>query len=363
MSKNIVICCDGTGNQFGETPSNVVKLYSMLQKNSQACYYDPGVGTMPDARLVTSWTRKISQAFGLAFGTGLIQNVKEAYSFIMENYEQGDKLFLFGFSRGAYTARVIAALIFKIGVLPKGNQNLIDYAFDIYRLSYQPTYETIAAKFKTTYALDIKINFLGIWDTVTSMGLFNSKFLPDTTTNHYCLVVRHAMAIDERRAYYRQNLLQSDPSIQDVRQVWFAGVHCDIGGSYPEAESGLSQIALEWIIAESIKHGLSVNATRLVEILYGSNGSQARQPDPTEPVHKSLSGLWWLLEYLPRRNKANGKYFIPNARPRRIRYKEMTYTPIIHQSVLDKIAAGQYNPVNLEMPYDVEPYLSPTVHS
>src|SRR5580698_4024671 len=119
MSKNIVICCDGTGNAFGgDSNSNVVKLYSTLLINDeQVGYYHPGVGTMgaPNAR---NWVEKQwSRVKGLAFGAGLLGNVADAYRYLMDLYADGDRVYLFGFSRGSYTARTLAGMLHMYGLL------------------------------------------------------------------------------------------------------------------------------------------------------------------------------------------------------------------------------------------------------
>src|SRR5690349_17016475 len=159
MSKNIIICCDGTGNQFGEVNSNVVKLFTMLDKSAsdQVAFYDPGVGTMSDPNVITPWSKYFSKLLGLAFGRGLMRNITDAYSYLMEHYEVGDRIFLFGFSRGAFTARALAGMIYKVGILEKGCQNLIPYALRTYRISYSRKNKGIASQFKATYSRDVKI--------------------------------------------------------------------------------------------------------------------------------------------------------------------------------------------------------------
>jgi len=134
LGKNIVICCDGTGNEFGDSNSNVVKLYGALivDGRQQVGYYHPGVGTMgaPTAR------NKISKLWsigtGLAFGAGLLDNVSDAYRYLMDCYEDGDRVFLFGFSRGAYTARALAGVLHMFGLLCPGNHALIPYIIRLY---------------------------------------------------------------------------------------------------------------------------------------------------------------------------------------------------------------------------------------
>src|SRR5580692_5845058 len=128
MAKNVVICCDGTGNEYGQNNSNVVKLCFCLATDvGQAVYYHAGLGTMgaPNAGgpLAKGWSRLC----GLGFGAGLLDNVSDAYRFLMDTYVEGDRVFLFGFSRGAYTVRVLAAILHMYGLLQRGNQAQIPY--------------------------------------------------------------------------------------------------------------------------------------------------------------------------------------------------------------------------------------------
>src|SRR5438270_6716114 len=118
MGKNIVICCDGTNNEFGSNNTNVVRLVQVLNRSpkEQIIYYDPGVGTFPEPGFVTRIGKWFSEIMGLAFGVGLTRKIGEAYSFLMDQYEAGDTIFLFGFSRGAYTARALAGVLFQFGL-------------------------------------------------------------------------------------------------------------------------------------------------------------------------------------------------------------------------------------------------------
>ena len=113
MAKNLVVCCDGTGNEYGDRNSNVVKLYSVLEKNTeqQLAFYDPGVGTFSVQPAVTRVMRGFWRLLGLGFGLGITQNILDAYTFVMQNYREGDRIYIFGFSRGAYTARAVAGLL------------------------------------------------------------------------------------------------------------------------------------------------------------------------------------------------------------------------------------------------------------
>ena len=134
MAKNIVICCDGTGNEYGDENSNVVQLYRALviDGKRQVGYYHPGVGTEGSPTSTNKISAAISVVGGLAFGTGILDNVSDAYRYLMNVYEEGDNVYLFGFSRGAYTARALAGVLHMFGLLCPGNEGLIPYVVRMY---------------------------------------------------------------------------------------------------------------------------------------------------------------------------------------------------------------------------------------
>ena len=352
MNKNIVICCDGTGNHFNETYSNVVKLFTIAEKDipAQIAFYDPGVGTISDP-MATPFYKGISKLGGLAFGWGLRTNVSEAYTYLCEYYEPGDRIFMFGFSRGAYTVRVLAGLVHTVGLVQKGCQNLFPYAWNIYTKSYKVDVASIALQFKETYSRDVRIHFVGVWDTVTSNGIFNWRKLPFTTNNQSIQNIRHGVAIDERRTYYRQNLF-GEVNGQDIKQVWFAGVHSDVGGSYALNESGLSQITLQWMLKEAESFGLKLRAAKRTEILEDGLSNGHSKPNVLEKVHRSLSGFWLVLELFPKWRNRWFPVYIPFGRRRKM-YRNMHMVPqlpVVHQSVLDKMSAdAEYKPKNLDV--------------
>src|SRR5881227_3507425 len=170
--KNIVICCDGTGNEFGDHNSNVIKLYRVLDLSTpqQIGYYHPGIGTMgaPGAwsKIAELWTKFL----GLAFGYGIMGNIGDAYEYLMTWYEPGDAIFLFGFSRGAYTARAIAAMLHMFGLVRRGNDVLIPYVTKMFKKHHTRKDFDLAAEFKATFSHDCKPHFVGVWDTVSSVG-------------------------------------------------------------------------------------------------------------------------------------------------------------------------------------------------
>ena len=130
MPKNMVLCCDGTANEFAEDRTNVVKLFFTLERDPsrQVAYYHPGLGTMEPPGALTSATRMLTRLAARAFGYGLEADIRDAYVFLMNNFEEGDRVFLFGFSRGAYTVRAVASLLRMFGLIPRGNEPLVPYA-------------------------------------------------------------------------------------------------------------------------------------------------------------------------------------------------------------------------------------------
>ena len=349
MFKNIIICCDGTGNQFGEENSNVVKLFSILdrQAKDQVAFYAPGVGTMSDPGLNVPFSKRISIAIGLTFGYGLSKNIHDTYSFLMENYDEGDGVYLFGFSRGAFTVKALAGFMHMNGLLPKGCQNLIPYSW---RLFQRKDFE-LSSRFKHNYARPVTIHFMGVWDAVSSIGwITRRKTFPYTFYNPSVAITRHAVSIDERRAYYEANLFDETERVKDIKQVWFAGVHSDVGGSYAEAECGLSKITLLWMIEEAVKHGLKINEERFKKVVLGEGKSNYVGPDSLAMIHNSLHTFWWILELLPKNEILNRQKFKFNLGKRRL----IPENAIIHNSALMRIQQSDYKPSNLPKIYQVE---------
>lgn len=363
MAKNIVICCDGTGNEFGEHNSNVVKLYGTLiiDGKSQVGYYHPGVGTMGAPAAHNKLTKAWSVVMGLAFGAGLLANVGDAYRYLMNVYEDGDSVFLFGFSRGAYTVRALAGVLHMFGLLCPGNDGLIPYVIRLYAkrtrkaAGMTKTFE-VAQAFKETFCRACPLHFVGVWDTVSSVGwVWDPIKLPYTAQNPDMANGRHAVSIDERRCYFRNNLWGAPLPGVDIKQVWFAGVHSDIGGSYAYSECGLSQIALEWMVCEAVSRGLSVDGEKARMALGRIPPPPPVAPDPGEKIHNSLTFWWWLLELLPH------SYYDSVAKKAKVRIplgarRVIPEGSVLHESVREKLRDDpQYKPPNLPQQSSTEP--------
>ena len=354
MAKNIVICCDGTGNEFSDRNSNVVKLFTVLEADPrvQVAYYNPGIGTMGANNALSSVGKWFTKVLGLAFGYGLVDNVGDAYRFLMENWEPEDRLYLFGFSRGAYTVRVLASMLHLFGVLPRNNEQLIAYVLRSLKRMDDPG-EILARQFKKTFALECKPHFVGVWDTVSSVGWITDPLKVRYSANNPDIHTgRHAISIDERRCFFRQNLWGQPLPGQDYKQVWFAGVHSDIGGGYRESESGLAKVTLQWMIREATRADLLVQQSVVDEVLGRTPGDYAPVNAGGE-MHDSMKGFWQILEYLPRRhwNGTSNEWIFYRKRPRRI-----AEGSTLHQAVKDREAAMGYAPPNLPRNYEIEPW-------
>ena len=316
MARKLIICCDGTANQFAEDRTNVLKLaYAAAKDQSQLLYYHPGVGTMAPPGLFTTIGRKTAELAGLAFGYGLKADVRDAYTFIMDHYEPGDDIYIFGFSRGAYTARAVCSLLSRYGLVSPGNAPLVPYAINLLWGIHQATgakrqkcFE-LADEFKATLSIGgCRPRFLGVWDTVSSVGwIANPLALPDTATLPDVQTIRHAVSIDERRAFFRTNLVVRDPA-RDIQEVWFAGDHCDVGGGHAEAVSGLSKIPLQWMIGEALNAGMTFNDARVQEVL-GNPPGKYQPPNANGPAHDMMWPYWWPAEFVPKKHydKITGK--------------------------------------------------------
>ena len=358
MPKTIVIAIDGTADQFQVNATNVLRLAAMLvdEPGVQRCYYDPGVGTQgaPSTSLLNDGGAL--KLLDLGIGLGIYDKIGQAYRFLMAAYAPGDRIMLFGFSRGAYIARALAGMIHKIGVLDPLRGNLVPYAVKLYA---DPKNHDLAEQFAAAFChRDPGIAFLGLWDTVKSVFAlryvppgFTSTVLPYTYANPAVAVVRQALAIDERRRFYRTNLWNAaDPQAagQDVAQVWFAGGHCDIGGGTVPGEAGLALIALDWMLGEACRAGLLIDRRRALPVPAAA--------DPLAAMHVALHGVTaWLPEYWPKRAETGPpgnrrtRWYLPRGEPRFI-----PEGALLHASVVARMHAGiGYLPVNLPLRYTV----------
>jgi len=342
-TKNIIICSDGTGNTFDDSVSNVTRLVRLLDLDSQPMQevaYDQGLGT--DARrlaAVEAYRRALAhpQALeilagprtarfnpigiaarlaGLTAGYGLKDNVRQVYVALTKMHvREDDRIFLFGFSRGAFTVRALAGLVYRCGLPSHHASDPGSEWFDEAWALFQPMLpdEEAVARFRARPGLrDVRIHFLGIWDTVKSYGGFVPIMLPHLRHNPIVAHVRHAVALDERRSWFNVTTwgqLDLDKTgaatrlraedlpnfrAQTIEEVWFRGCHSDIGGG--DVEECTARVTLRWMLAEAFACGLRLTADG--EAMIG-------QVDPTPTIHESLKKGWWTTEVMPRKEIDN----------------------------------------------------------
>jgi uncharacterized protein (DUF2235 family) len=288
--KRIIVCCDGTWNKPGATDrgkiveTNVEKIYHAIDNSDilpvrQVKFYGQGVGTGFSSR---------DHILGGGTGLGIDRNIQDAYKFIMWSYEPGDELYLFGFSRGAYTARSLAGLIRNCGVMKPEFLHLVDEAYHLYRDRTSLTHpdSDLMKAFKKSYGIadETKVKFIGVWDTVGALGIplrwfqgLNKKYeFHDVKLSSQVKYAYHALAIDEQRKIFEPTLWEvnenavKSPDPQVCEQVWFPGVHSNVGGGY--VDSGLSDVALKWMVDKATATGLVFDKSYVDKIKANSSG-------------------------------------------------------------------------------------------
>jgi uncharacterized protein (DUF2235 family) len=293
MSKRIAYCADGTWDS-ADNNTNVYKLYKALPISAdQIPFYDDGVGSDGDP---------IWKLIGGAFGAGLFQKIKDGYTKIAHVYEEGDALFLFGFSRGAFTARSLAGMIAACG-LPTQNftDDLVETAFQAYR--QRDKRQALLDTLKDNNLFNAGITMVGVWDTVGSLGIPSVFGLVDPLVYGFLDTGLHpdvrnayqALAIDEKRAQFPPTLWTSPPADgQTVEQVWFTGVHSDVGGGESDDQPGttaLSDITLGWIMDRASVLGLQFDPAVL---------AQYALPMDAELSMDTLHTSWEVINGFPR---------------------------------------------------------------
>jgi uncharacterized protein (DUF2235 family) len=342
MAKNIVVFSDGTGQKGGTgNNTNVYKTFNLILDRSpeQTSFYDKGLGT---------GFRKFT---GSVFGRGFGENVRQCYQFIFENYQHDDDIFLFGFSRGAATVRSLTGFIHLFGILPKSRGGLVDEAWKIYKISDQTKRQEAAKKFHSAnHTMWATVKFLGVWDTVASLGVPDTRFdkvlnwiaphgFHNFKLSNSVINACHALSIDDERQNFSPIYIDPESNREsELKQVWFMGMHTDVGGGYAEKE--LSDIVLEWMIGYAVKHGLRIYAD-------SKRPNGLCTPNPNGHMHDSRNKTWKKFVFKKRQRKWPRRYGKP---------------PVIHQSVELRTASitnksnGGYEPWITKLEYKVEPW-------
>jgi len=360
--KRLVFCFDGTWDKLGTgSPTNVVLTAQSVSPvagdgKTQIIHYDQGVGTT-----------KETEATGGMFGKGLLDNIVRAYAFLIFNYEIGDEIFVFGFSRGAYTARSFAGLLRNVGILRRsdagritesvlryqnrGNESHISEALMRYRLEASPfvcvSREEDAWRTRNVpgYVAGsrpvLRIRYVGVWDTVGSLGIPDNIFFAplinkaakfhDTELSEFVVSARHAVSIDEKRKSFSPTLWTNfetlnaslgfgpDDADAPYLQRWFPGDHGSVGGGAPER--GLSDVSLDWIVRGARDAGLDLDTTASSQIF-------SLNPNPGAPLKnytpKKLTLLDRLMKLMPTADRMPGPERISELSPNVIKRWSMT---------------------------------------
>lgn len=279
MARRFVLLFDGTWNKR-RTGTNVIRMRQAIRSEGpadagQPCFYDEGVGT--------KWWNRLS---GGAFGRGLSENIQEGYAWLARHHRPGDEIFVFGFSRGAYTARSLVGLIRKCGLVNAVNERTVADAYALYRDKAVAPKDARAVEFRAKYSRETRVRFIGVWDTVGALGIpisqipFSRDYYQwhDTELSGIVDYAMHAVAVDEHRKDFGVTLwTQSKPENVRVEQRWFAGAHSDVGGG----EGGtLPNLALRWLQDRAEEAGLAFGAK-----------ADVGPRDPLGPIHDSYAGF------------------------------------------------------------------------
>jgi uncharacterized protein (DUF2235 family) len=324
--RNLVLLFDGTGNVLGNNQdTNVVKLLRLLAKHSpdatqrpsQVVYYDPGVGTtneFPAASLSGKVASFFRQVKGLALGSGAFDNVTQAYEFLASTHQPGDRIFLFGFSRGAFTARAVGGMVNMYGLVHAPGLPLIRSLVRSYFAKNTTAREAFAKDVVDNFSLGRTplVHFVGVWDTVETIGsgLLGGVKISNPTRfeSKRFAHVRHAMSLHETRSKYKPRdytapkFTDQEKACRTFEERWFRGVHSDVGGSY--ARDGLSNVTLAWMIEQADGCGL---------LLAKPNPHVA---DPATAMHdQALDSPYWVWTGMDARKRSEHAVIDDSAQP------------------------------------------------
>ncbi|KAL2062511.1 hypothetical protein VTL71DRAFT_6777 [Oculimacula yallundae] len=411
--RRLVLCFDGTGNKFqgNESDTNIVKLFQMLDRRdpNQFHYYQPGIGTYSEGdhskpqTYIAALRANLSAVVDQAVGTSFVDHVIAGYRFLMRYYQVNDAIYIFGFSRGAYTARFLSEMVHTIGLLSQGNEEMMQFAWETFSEFQQSRgdsnksektqeQEQFMVKFKQTFCRQsVKIHFLGLFDCVNSVGQFevplsqkSFTYIPRSTADH----VRHAVSIHERRLKFKPALFRMDHKdlSNDTVEMWFAGNHADVGGGWDLEENQqylLSDTPLQWMVEELQKlphtpQKLSLRYTTIRK--YDKPASSKIQPSQTgrrddnrtlEPHDMLAFGrgtawlgvlVWWILELLPIFNRLeleSGKWVPRHWPPNLGAPRDIPHGAEIHPSVYSLHRAGVLRDDQLPQTGGDNPHISP----
>jgi hypothetical protein len=296
--RTLVLCFDGTSNEYDADNTNVVKLFALLKKDydDQLCYYQAGVGTYFEPGIVSPIFEWGAKVLDLAFAWYLDTHVTDGYKFLMQNYRIGDKICIFGFSRGAYTARALGGLLYKVGLLPRDNEAQVPFAYRMYKRTDAEGIK-LCAGFKQTYCQTVTIEFMGVWDTVASVGVVAGRTLPFTNSNSSIKTFRHALSLDEHRVkFLPNNYHRASPSEAAAKHD-------------PEHASSPVDPALAAQQSPTGSKGKNIVKSEKKRTSFGSTGSSSSSEADAQPaMRKGFFGRGMTMKV-----KEAGKYVSPTA--------------------------------------------------
>jgi uncharacterized protein (DUF2235 family) len=416
MAKRIAVLADGTGNTVNRQRSNVLRLCQMLdtsESSGQVAIYDPGVGTTASveelrdalsrsARLhviedeARQWKLKqyLKVLPGWLVGYGTEANIRQLYRALVRQYQPGDEIYLFGFSRGAFTVRALAGVIYRCGILRVDDDDLVTQALALCQdhlegWEHDARLRAIkenAETFKRDNSHACGIRFLGVWDTVKSVGYILPKTPPHTRHNPLIRTVRHALSIGERRSFYATttwggldgesrralylpdhragDAFPAEGPAQDVKEVWFPGDHSDVGGGRSPDHSAIADVTLQWMVNEACEAELRIVGERYREVI-------AARPLSPNVVHNEMTDghvwpiVWGALEYCPRRDITNeppppklSKLRPKSLGPRRLESAKRGGLVYVHRSAQLCCADGRWSHPPFEFVEPVDPVLA-----
>jgi uncharacterized protein (DUF2235 family) len=361
--KRLVVCADGTWNtpdqqdQGQPAPTNVWKMYEAVRRAStapdgvtQMAHYEPGVGAYPKglpgllmrARMLFTRKNRQGSIYQGMTGDGLDDIVMSCYGWLVKHYEPGDAIYVFGYSRGAFTVRSLAGLIRKCGIVRPGGRATVRTAFAYYRNDIPPA-DPRAVRFRTEHAREATVKCIGVWDTVGALGIPLGTFtnmnaarhqFHDVTLSSHVEHAYHALAIDEMRKPFAPTLWEQQPNAnQTLEQAWFAGVHSNVGGGY--SDCGLSDNAFLWMAERAKRAGLVLDEEYVrKEICRGKWDGELR--DSMAPPYTAL-----------------GPYSRPIARERIVKGVRIDTRETVHDTAQQRFgkivlpATSPYAPANL----------------
>ncbi|KAH7356398.1 sporulation associated protein [Rhexocercosporidium sp. MPI-PUGE-AT-0058] len=414
--RRLVLCFDGTGNKFqgNESDTNIVKLFQMMDRSdpNQFHYYQPGIGTYSEGdhskpqSYFAGLKSNISAAVDQAVGTSFVDHVVAGYRFLMRYYQARDAIYIFGFSRGAYTARFLSEMVHTIGLLSQGNEEMIQFAWETFSEFQQSRgdssksektqeQEQFMVRFKQTFCRqNVRIHFLGLFDCVNSVGQFevplsqkSFTYIPRSSADH----VRHAVSIHERRLKFKPALFRMDNKdlSNDTVEMWFAGNHADVGGGWDlqgNQKYLLSDTPLLWMVEElqklphtpqkislrytTIRKADSIPRPKIEQAFATQIGprddNRTLEPHDMLAFGKGTAWLgvlfWWILEILPIFNRLElekGRWVPRHWPPNLGAPRDIPHGAEIHPSVYSLHRAGVLKDDQLPQTGGDNPHISP----